>query len=154
MQITSSAFKEGQSIPRQYSKDGRNLSPPLHIEGVPARAKSLALVVDDPDAPSGTFNHWVLFNMDPKIQDIKENATPVWATRGTNDFGDTQYDGPKPPSGMHHYHFKAFALDTTLNLQPGARRQELDQAMSGHVLEQADLIGTYSSSQGERAIVM
>ena len=144
MEIMSTAFKPGGAIPRQYTKDGQNMSPPLHIEGVPAGARSLALVVDDPDAPSGTFNHWVLFNMDPKIQDIKENTIPVWATRGQNDFGEMGYDGPKPPSGTHHYHFKLFALDEMLNLQPGVRQPELEKAMHGHILAQSDLTAVYA----------
>ena len=144
MKIMSTAFKPGGAIPRQYTKDGQNMSPPLHIEGVPTGARSLALVVDDPDAPSGTFNHWVLFNMDPRIQDIKENTIPVWATRGQNDFGELGYDGPKPPSGTHHYHFKLFALDEMLNLQPGVRRADLEKAMHGHILAQTDLTAVYS----------
>jgi Raf kinase inhibitor-like YbhB/YbcL family protein len=144
MKIVSTAFKPGGTIPRQYTMDGQNMNPPLHIEGVPAKARSLALVVEDADAPSGAFNHWVLFNMDPKIQDIGENATPVWATRGQNDFGELQYDGPKPPAGTHHYHFKLYALDEMLNLQPGVRRMDLEKAMRGHVLEVADLTAVYS----------
>lgn len=144
MKIISTAFKPGGAIPRQYTKDGSNVNPPLHIEGVPTGARSLALVVEDPDAPSGTFNHWVLFNMDPKIQDINENTTPVWATRGQNDFGQMQYDGPKPPSGTHHYHFKLFALDEMLNLQPGARRADLEKAMHGHILDESALTAVYS----------
>ena len=144
MQLMSTAFKVGGAIPRQYTKDGQNVSPPLHIEGVPAKARSLALVVEDPDAPSGTFNHWVLFNIDPKIQDINENTTPVLATRGQNDFGQMQYDGPKPPSGTHHYHFKLFALDEMLNLQPGVRRTDLEKAMRGHILEHSDLTAVYA----------
>lgn len=144
MKIVSTAFKPGGAIPRQYTKDGQNMNPPLHIEGVPAGARSLALVVDDPDAPNGTFNHWVLFNMDPGIQDIKENTIPVWATRGQNDFGEMGYDGPKPPSGAHHYHFKLFALDEMLNLQPGVRRADLEKAMQGHILAQSDLTAVYA----------
>jgi Raf kinase inhibitor-like YbhB/YbcL family protein len=146
MNIISTAFQPGGAIPSKYSKNGKNVNPPLHIEDVPAKARSLALVVDDPDAPSGTFNHWVLFNMDPKIQDIHEDSTPVWATRGQNDFGQTQYDGPQPPSGTHHYHFKVFALDEMLNLQPGVRRADLEKAMRGHVIEEADLTAVYSSN--------
>jgi Raf kinase inhibitor-like YbhB/YbcL family protein len=144
MRISSKAFAPGATIPERYTLDGPNLSPPLHIEDVPAQARSLALVVEDPDAPGGTFNHWLLFNMDPKIKEIRENSAPVWATRGRNDFGDLDYDGPKPPAGTHHYHFRLFALDAMLGLQPGAQRSELEQAMAGHVLAQADLTGIYA----------
>lgn len=144
MNISTNAFEPGAAIPKKYTLDGENLSPPLHIEDVPQVARSLALLVDDPDAPGGTFNHWLLFNMDPKLHDIRENSAPVFATRGRNDFGDLDYDGPKPPSGTHHYHFKVFALDTMLNLQPGVRRADLQSAMSGHVLDQAEVVGTYA----------
>jgi Raf kinase inhibitor-like YbhB/YbcL family protein len=144
MKVTSKAFSPGSTIPEQYTLNGKNLSPPLHIEEVPQAARSLALVMDDPDAPGGTFNHWLLFNMDPNLHDIRENAAPVWATRGRNDFGDLDYDGPKPPSGTHHYHFKVYALDTMLNLQHGVRQTDLEQAMTGHILDQAELTGTYA----------
>ena len=144
MRIFSKAFEPGAPIPKQYTLDGHNFSPPLQFDDVPAAARSLALLVDDPDAPGGVFNHWLLFNMDPKVHDIRENSAPVSATRGRNDFGDLDYDGPKPPSGTHHYYFKVFALDSMLNLQPGVRRADLESAMTGHVLDQAELIGTYA----------
>src|SRR5688572_12744517 len=114
MKIESPAFAEGAAIPEQYTMNGTNRIPPLHLEGVPAQAKSLALIVDDPDAPSGTFNHWLLYNLDPNTRDIKEDCVPVMATQGRNDFGNVEYDGPQPPAGEHRYYFKAFALDTVL----------------------------------------
>ena len=102
--------------------------------------------MDDPDAPSGTFNHWLLFNMDPKIHDIREDSPPVMATQGKNDYGEVQYGGPKPPSGEHRYFFKAYALDAVLPLVRGVPRQELEQAMKGHVIEEASLMGKYASA--------
>jgi Raf kinase inhibitor-like YbhB/YbcL family protein len=144
MKIMSPEFKEGEKIPKEYTRDGEDKSPPLHIEEVPEQAKSLPLIMDDPDAPSGTFNHWLLFNMDPKIHDIREDSPPVMATQGRNDWGEVQYGGPKPPSGEHRYFFKAFALDSVLPLPRGVPRNELEKAMSGHVLDQATLMGKYA----------
>lgn len=144
MKLTSQAFSEGQKIPDQYTRYGTNHVPPLHFEGVPDRTRSLALIVDDPDAPGGTFNHWVLFNMDPKIQDIKEDRVPVMAMQGRNDFGDVEYGGPQPPSGEHHYVFKAYALDAMLPLGRGCRRADVEREMRGHVLDSATLTGTFA----------
>ena len=144
MKITSSVFKDGEKIPKDYTRDGADKNPPLHIEQVPDKAKSLALIMEDPDAPSGTFNHWLLFNMDPKTHDIHEGSAPVMATQGRNDWGETQYGGPKPPSGEHRYFFKAFALDSVLPLARGVARDDLEKAMSGHVLDQASLMGKYA----------
>lgn len=144
MKITSQAFQDGQKIPDKYTKYGANHVPPLHFDDVPEKARSLALVVDDPDAPSGTFNHWVLFNMDPKIRDIKEDRVPVMAMQGRNDFGDTEYGGPKPPSGEHRYQFQAFALDAMLPLSHGCKRQDLEREIKGHVLDSATLVGKFA----------
>jgi Raf kinase inhibitor-like YbhB/YbcL family protein len=144
MKITSQAFEEGGKIPDKYTKYGENRIPPLHLEDVPAKARSLMVIVDDPDTAKGTFNHWLLFNMDPKIRDIKEDSVPVMATQGRNDFGEVEYDGPKPPSGEHRYFFKAFALDTVLPLARGTTRDALEREMNGHVLETAQLMGKYA----------
>ncbi len=144
MKITSQAFSDGGKIPSKYTKYGENKIPPIHLEGIPDRARSLALIVDDPDAPSGTFNHWIVFNMDPKTREIKEDCIPVMATQGRNDFGEVEYGGPQPPSGEHRYFFKAFALDTVLPLPRGIKRQELDRAMESHILESATLVGKYA----------
>lgn len=144
MKITSQAFTNGGKIPDKYTMYGENHIPPLHLDEVPDRARSLALVVEDPDAPNGTFNHWVLFNMDPRTRDIKENTVPVMATQGRNDFGEVEYDGPKPPSGEHRYFFKAFALDAMLPLSRGSKRQDLEREMKDHVLESATLMGKYA----------
>ena len=144
MKIMSQAFKDGDKIPDKYTMYGENRIPPIHLEGVPLKARSLALVVDDPDAPSGTFNHWILFNMDPKIEEIKEDCVPVMATQGRNDFGEVEYDGPKPPSGEHRYLFKAYALDTVLPLPRGCKRAELEREMQTHILDSATMMGKYA----------
>lgn len=144
MKLKSPAFEENQSIPRKYTADDANVSPPLHIEDIPSGAKSLALVVEDPDAPSGIFHHWVLFNMNPRTTDIHENSVPVIATQGRNDFGSTEYGGPKPPSGEHHYFFNVYALDTVLSLPRGTKAEEVEREMKGHVLDQASLMGRYA----------
>jgi len=146
MNITSSAFTEDGPIPTQFTQDGADKSPPLLIEDVPAGAKSLALIAEDPDAPSGTFTHWILFNMSPTTMEIHEDAPPVMATQGRNDRGDIGYAGPKPPSGEHRYFFKLYALDTVLPLSRGTKSAELQAAMRGHILEEATLMGRYESA--------
>ena len=144
MKITSQAFNNGDKIPDKYSKYGENRIPPIHLDDIPSKTRSLALIVDDPDAPKGTFNHWLLFNMDPRVMDIKEDSVPVMATQGRNDFGEVEYDGPEPPSGEHRYFFKAYALDTVLPLARGAKRQDLDREMAEHVIDSATLMGKYA----------
>ena len=144
MRITSQAFSDGGKIPDKYTMYGENRIPPIHFEGLPAKTRSLALVVDDPDGTRGTFNHWILFNMDPKIEEIKEDCVPVMATPGKNDFGEVQYDGPRPPSGEHRYFFKAYALDTVLSLSRGITRNTVEREMQGHVLDSATLMGKYA----------
>ncbi len=144
MQISSAAFTNGGKIPDKYTKYGENRIPPLHLEQIPDKARSLALIVDDPDAPNGTFNHWLLFIVDPRVHDIKEDSVPVMATQGRNDFGEIEYDGPKPPSGEHRYFFKAFALDTVLALSRGSKREQLEAEMKDHVLDSATLMGKYA----------
>ncbi len=149
MRITSQAFLNGGTIPDQYTRYGANKIPPLHLEGVPESAQSLALVVDEvldhSDAPNGAFNHWILFNMDPKTKDIQEDRVPMMVTEGQNDFGGLKYDGPKPPFGEHQYSFTAFALDTVLPLPRGVKRHDLEEKMKDHVLASATLIGKYES---------
>jgi Raf kinase inhibitor-like YbhB/YbcL family protein len=144
MNMTSQAFAEGGKIPDKYTMYGQNRIPPIHLDDVPERARSLALIVDDPDAPSGTFNHWILFNVDPKTRDIKEDCVPVMATQGRNDYGEVGYGGPQPPSGEHRYFFKAYALDTVLPLGRGTQRQDLEREMKDHVLDTATLMGKYA----------
>ena len=144
-----SVFEGNARIPDEYTCTGVNKNPPLEVEGIPSDAVSLALIVDDPDAPVGTFVHWVAWNIPVEGNTVKiEEGIPRKANfpQGRNDFGRIGYDGPCPPPGhgIHHYHFKAYALDTRLNLKPGAGKKDLERAMKGHVLESAELVGTYS----------
>jgi Raf kinase inhibitor-like YbhB/YbcL family protein len=143
MKITSSAFQEGASIPSKFSCDGADSSPPLEIAEVPSGAKSLALIVDDPDAPSGLFTHWMVWNIPPQTSTVAEGSAPK-GVHGANDFGKSGYGGPCPPSGTHRYYFKIFALDRELDLPSGAKRSQLDAAMKGHVVAQGELMGRYS----------
>src|SRR5213596_3888694 len=140
---TSSAFQEGENIPSKFTCDGANTNPPLQISDVPAEAKSLVLIVDDPDAPSGLFTHWAVWNISPQATTIAEGSTPK-GVQGTNDFGKSGYGGPCPPSGTHRYYFKVFALDRELDLPVGAKRSQLDSAIKGHVIAQGELMARYS----------
>jgi Raf kinase inhibitor-like YbhB/YbcL family protein len=144
MKVTSLAFQEGGIIPDKFAKKGGNVNPPLRIEDIPAKAKSLVLIVDDPDASVGLFTHWLLWNIDPKTTDIAESSVPKGAVQGTNDYPGRGYDGPQPPSGTHRYYFRVFALDNSLGLASGAKRKELDRAMNGHVIAQGECMGRYS----------
>ena len=143
IKITSSAFKNNAYLPSKYTCDGADVNPPLTIENIPAGAKSLALIVDDPDAPRGTWVHWVAWTIDPGTREIKEQSIPTGAAQGMNDFGNRGYGGPCPPSGTHRYFFKLYALDTALTLGPDATRAALEAAMKGHILDKAELIGLY-----------
>jgi hypothetical protein len=143
MKITSSAFQQAASIPSKFTCDGANASPPLQITDVPSEAKSLALIVDDPDAPGGLFTHWIVWNISPQTSTVAEGSTPKGA-QGTNDFGKSGYGAPCPPSGTHRYYFKIFALDRELDLPVGAQRSQLDAAIKGHVIAQGELMGRYS----------
>ncbi len=146
LQLTSDAFTNGQSIPVKYSCRGNNISPALAWNEPPADTKSFALIVDDPDAPGGTWVHWVLFNIPADTRSLPENLPAGGNTLsvGKNSSGNTQYDGPCPPSGTHRYFFKLYALDSTLSLAPGATQAQVLQAMQGHILAQAELMGTFS----------
>jgi Raf kinase inhibitor-like YbhB/YbcL family protein len=141
--VTTPAFQAGGDIPAKFTCNGANANPELKINGV-AEAKSLVLIVDDPDAPRGLFTHWIVWNIDPKTTDIGENSAPAGGVQGTNDFGTRNYGGPCPPSGTHRYFFKIFALDAKVDLKPNARRAELDAAMRGHILAQGELMARYS----------
>ena len=143
MKITSSAFQEGGNIPPKFTCDGSDTSPPLQITGVPSEAKSLVLIVDDPDAPGGLFTHWLVWNIAPQTNSIAEGSAPK-GVHGTNDFGKSGYGGPCPPPGTHRYSFKVFALDRELDLRSGAKRGQVDAAMKGHVIAQGELVGRYS----------
>jgi Raf kinase inhibitor-like YbhB/YbcL family protein len=141
--ISSNAFENNGGIPLKFTCDGMDINPPLAIQGVPAGAKSLALIVDDPDAPRGMWVHWVVWNIDPKITDIREDSVPKGALQGMNDFRKHDYGGPCPPSGTHRYFFKLYALDTQLNIGPNSEKTSLEKAMQGHIISQAQIMGTY-----------
>jgi len=148
MELSSTAFKNGAPIPAQYSCDGPNISPPLQWSGVPDKTQALALLVDDPDAPKGNWVHWILFNIPPRATALPENirktrTIPNGARQGINDFSEIGYGGPCPPKGTHRYFFRLFALDVELQLEPGTKRSELEQNMTGHVLAETQLMGTY-----------
>lgn len=144
MKISSPAFENNQKIPSKYTCDGENINSPLAIAEVPEQARSLVLIMDDPDAPMGTWVHWLLWNIDPKTTEILENSVPKDTICGTNTGGNTNYDGPCPPSGTHRYFFRLYALDTKLNLDSSANRAQLDEAMKNHVIAQAELVGLYT----------
>jgi Raf kinase inhibitor-like YbhB/YbcL family protein len=146
--LTSAVFTEGSAIPSQYTCDGQDASPPLAWTDPPAGTKAFALISDDPDAPMGTWVHWVAYNLPSSLRQLKEGLSTEeqlsdGTRQGTTDFGRTGYGGPCPPSGTHRYFFKLYALDTTLSLAPGATKKQLEAAMQGHVLAQAQLMGTY-----------
>jgi Raf kinase inhibitor-like YbhB/YbcL family protein len=147
MKLTSSAFQEGASIPRKYTCQGEGINPPLHISEVPAQAKTLVLIMDDPDVPASVrkdqvFDHWVVFNISPTTREIQEN-TSHFATFGANTKGESAYYGPCPPDREHRYFFKLYALDTTLSLAPGSTKKQVEQAMHGHIIAQTQLMGRY-----------
>jgi Raf kinase inhibitor-like YbhB/YbcL family protein len=139
--VRSPVFENNKPIPRKYSCDGQEVNPPLTIEGIPASTKTLVLIMDDPDAPRGTFDHWIVWNIPPTGK-IEENKVP--GTEGINSSGQKAYVGICPPYGTHRYFFKVCALDTKLDLKPDTtRKSDLEKAMQGHVLAKGELIGTY-----------
>jgi len=142
--ITSPAFKDGEKIPSKYTCDGENINPELNIEGIPEGTKSLVLIVDDPDAPAGTWVHWVVFNIPvpPNATEIKIAENSVPGEEGMNDFKKTSYGGPCPPSGSHRYYFRVYALDTKLNLD-FATKSDVELAMKNHILAKGELIGRF-----------
>ena len=144
LKITSPAFSMNGPIPSRYTCDGEDISPPLLIENVQPGTQSFALIVDDPDAPGGTWVHWVVWNLAPEARAIAENTVPRDALQGKNDFRRQSYGGPCPPSGTHRYFFKLYALDAKIMLGPGATKAALETAIKGHVLAKAELIGRYS----------
>lgn len=150
LKITSTAFQEGGTIPQQYTCSGANISPPLAWEGVPDGAKTLALILDDPDAPGKTWVHWVLYNLPATTTSLPENVPAQervagGGVQGKNDFRNLGYGSPcPPPGGAHRYYFKLYALDTELTLDPGATKEQLLKAMEGHVLVEGELIGKYT----------
>ena len=148
IQVMSSAFKEGEAIPRQYTCQGEDISPALSWETGPEGTKSIAVIVDDPDAPGGTFVHWVLYDLPGSTRELPEGlprdkTLPNGAKHGMNSLKKLGYSGPCPPSGTHRYFFKVYALDAQTNLPPGKSKADLLQAMKGHILAQGQIMGTY-----------
>ncbi|MGA7613876.1 MAG: YbhB/YbcL family Raf kinase inhibitor-like protein [Thermoanaerobaculia bacterium] len=156
MEIRSSAFRDRGDIPPRYTCDGENTSPPIQITSIPREAHSLALIVDDPDAPSGTFVHWLVWNIPVTAATFAEGAgrskLDNGATQGTNGTGSTGWTGPCPPAGRHRYRFTAYALDTEVDLAAGASREELETRMDGHIFERATLAGTYMREQSDARV--
>ena len=138
--VSSPAFENNKLIPSKYTCDGDNVNPPLTIEGVPDGTKSLVLIVDDPDAPMGTWDHWIVWNILPTNK-IEENTVP--GTEGINDYRKHSYGGPCPPSGTHRYFFEVYALDAKLDLSSNSRKKDVEKAMQGHILAKGELVGLY-----------
>lgn len=147
MRLISPAFSQEEQMPQEYTCEAENVSPPLQVAEVPSEAKSLALIVDDPDAPSATWTHWLVWNVGPGTAEIMEDTVPEGAIVGTNDFKKAEYNGPCPPSGTHRYVFKVYALDTVLDLEEGADRGELEEAMEEHILDSAELVGLFTKDE-------
>ncbi len=152
MTMTSSAFAAKATIPAKYTCDGESISPPLQWDAPPSGTQSLALVVDDPDAPSGTFVHWAIYGLPPALRALPEGVSTderpaTGGVNGANGAGKLGYTGPCPPSGVHRYFFRLYALDVKLDSTPGWTEDQLLQAMNGHILGQAELMGTYSRGQ-------
>ncbi len=148
LKVTSTNFDAGGMIPMKYTCDGIDISPHIAWDSVPQGTKSLALICDDPDAPMKTWVHWVIYNIPPDQTELAENippqkTLPTGALQGINDFRKIGYGGPCPPGGTHRYYFKLYALDTMLNLEPGATKDQLLKAMEGHILDSGELMGKY-----------
>jgi Raf kinase inhibitor-like YbhB/YbcL family protein len=148
LQLTSRAFKEGGLIPVHHTGDAEDVSPPLDWSGVPEGTKSFAIVCDDPDAPGGSFCHWVIFNIPPGTSNFPEafptfKSLPNGTAQGTNDFGSIGYRGPAPPSGIHRYFFKLYALSAVLDLEPGAKKAQLESRIQRRIVGEAQLMGKY-----------
>lgn len=140
LQITSSAFRHNQTIPKKYTCQGEDINPPLEISGIPEGTKSLVLIMDDPDAPMGTWDHWLLYDI-PPVGKIEENSIP--STQSRNSFGKLDYGGPCPPSGTHRYFFKLYALDTVSSFPKMPTKKELENFIQAHLLAKTELIGLY-----------
>jgi Raf kinase inhibitor-like YbhB/YbcL family protein len=147
MELTSPAFNNGEAIPMQYTCKGENVSPPLNIINIPNEAKSLSLIMHDPDAPVGDFVHWLMWDIQPNTQALRANSVPVGAVQGVTGFNKNQYGGPCPPegTGTHRYVFELYALDRSLNLPPNTSRDKLEEVMKGHIVEQTTLTGLASA---------
>jgi len=141
LKVTSPVFTNNGFIPRHYTCDGEDVNPPLSIEGLPEGAKSLVLVIDDPDAPIGTWDHWIVWNI-PPVPKIEEDSVP--GIEGLNDFRRHSYGGPCPPSGTHRYFFKVYALDITLSISQNSRKKDVERTITGHILAKGEIVGLYS----------
>ncbi len=141
LEVRSPAFGNNERIPKRYTCDGEDVNPPLEILGVPEGTQSIVLIMDDPDAPGGTWDHWVVWNISPDTK-IRENSSP--GIVGVNSWGQNSYGGPCPPSGTHRYFFRAYALDTKLDIPSSSRKRDVEEAMRGHVLAKGELVGLYS----------
>lgn len=146
LKVTSRAFSAKGMIPAQYTCDGEDINPPLDLGPVPAEAKSLVLIVEDPDAPAGTWLHWLVWNI-PVTHHLHEQEIP--GEQGLNDFGRNTYGGPCPPSGTHRYFFKVYALDDLIDLPDGSTRREVEDAMRDHILAYGELVGLYKRRKGK-----
>lgn len=145
MKITSTAFEHNQPIPAKYTCKGEDINPELRFEDIPEKTKSLALIVEDPDAPTGMWVHWVLYNMSPNVTFISENSKPGNASEGLTSFGKKGYSGPCPPDGRHRYFFRLYALDEKLDIPPEmADKDMVEEAMKSHIIDQAELMGWFS----------
>jgi len=140
LRITSPVFQNRGIIPAKYTCDGVNVNPPLSIEDIPEGTRSLVLIVDDPDAPMETWDHWIVWNI-PPVEKIEENSVP--GIEGLNDFNKHSYGGPSPPSGTHRYFFKVYALDTKLDLNRNSRKEDVERAIEGHILAKGEIVGLY-----------
>ncbi|OGW81982.1 MAG: phosphatidylethanolamine-binding protein [Omnitrophica bacterium RIFCSPLOWO2_12_FULL_44_17] len=150
--VTSPAFKDGEMMPEKYTCDGKNISPPLEWMDLPINTESIVIVADDPDAPMGTWVHWVLYDIPPSEVFIDEDVPPVGvlnngATHGMTDFRTMGYGGPCPPSGVHRYFFKIYALDDFLHLPPGATKEQIEMEMEGHIVGYGELMGKYQKKR-------
>lgn len=144
IKIESPAFGEADLIPEKYTCEGENMNPPLLIAGVSENVKSMVLIVDDPDAPAGTFTHWILYNIPADTREIEEGNIPEGALEGKNDAGKIGYTGPCPPSGIHHYFFKVWGLDTILNVGSGASREEIEKLINEFAIEEGEIMARYA----------
>lgn len=142
--IKSPVFKSGEFIPKKYAGDGEDVNPPLIFENIPLETKSLVLIVDDPDAPAGTFDHWIIYNIPKEVRTINEGEVPAGAIQGRNSAGGSEYTGPYPPPGKaHRYFLKLYALDSLLTLRSGESKSKVEKAMQGHILGEGSMFGLY-----------
>ncbi len=147
MKITSSAFGDRQQIPPQYTCNGENINPPLEFSDIPRGTKSLTLIVDDPDAPGGTWTHWVVYNISPTLREVRENSIPDDGEEGITNFDKTGYGGPCPPSGIHRYFFKLYALNKTISIEGIDDKETVLKNMEGAIIAQSELVGLYTQQR-------